>query len=118
VAARALGIRCIGLSELEKLLDGKATTDPAIQREATFVLASQKRSLIVAFIVGVLASLTGNILWTHSSVIISKITVWGTSFSIVFLGVFAYALRGRFRLTYGVFEFVFGAIVGHQGILA
>jgi hypothetical protein len=110
-AAQALGIRRIGLSELEELLSGKATPDLTIERKATSILASQKRNLIGSFIAGSLSSLIASALWTYSSIIISKITVWGTSFCVVFLGVFAYALRGRFRLTYGVFEFVFGAIV-------
>ncbi len=110
-SAAALNIRCIGLSKLEKLMSEDSVLDQDIDNRAKTLLTSQTRNLIIGIAVGFASSLIANAIWTRSKEIISTISIWGTIIAIIFIGVLAYTLRGRFRFTYGVFEFVFGAIL-------
>lgn len=109
--AAALNIRCIGLSDLEELLSENAVVDQDIDGRAKTLLTSQMKSLVISGLTGLAASLIANALWAYSKEIVATISIWGTILPILFVGVLAYAVRGRFRFTYGVFEFVFGAIL-------
>jgi len=109
--ATQLGLECVRLDKLEELLSDSSSIDQSIDIRAKTLLASQRRTLLLGVLIGGLASLGANALWTYSNEIVATIPVWGTVLSILFLGFAAYALRGRFKFTYGVFEFVFGVML-------
>jgi hypothetical protein len=111
-SAATLNIRCIDLNELEELLSENAVLDQDIDGRAKKLLTSQMKNLIIHVATAAAASVIGNVLWAYSKEIVATISIWGTILAIILIGVFAYAIRGRFRFTYGVFEFVFGATLG------
>lgn len=110
-AAASLGIAYIRLNGLEELMSKDTEIDQKINREAKSLLSLQKRELIVGFLSGFIANLLATLLWTHIDVVVATVTVWGTISAILCLGILMYTLRGRFRLHYGVFEFLFGIFI-------
>ena len=75
-----------------------------IEEKAEKAVSSQKRYLKASFVLGGLASLVANIVYSNIEVLVSTITVWGTMVGLPVLGLILFWYRENFRLSYGVFE--------------
>lgn len=84
-----------------------------IEDKAEKVVSSQKRYLITSFVLGVLASSVGNIIYSNINLLVSTITVWGTMVGLPILGLVLFWYRENFRLSYGAFEFCVGVIMSY-----
>jgi rRNA-processing protein FCF1 len=109
--AATIGIQCIKLNQLQKMFSTDIAYDSIIQRKAKNILSTQTRGLVIGIIVGCLGNILATLVWTNFQKIIETATIWGTILLIIFIGISLYSLRGRFRLQYGIFEFIFGIVV-------
>jgi rRNA-processing protein FCF1 len=109
--AATIGIQCINLNQLQKMFSTDIAYDSLIQRKAKNILSAQTRGLVIGIIVGCLGNILATLVWTNFQKIIETATIWGTILLIIFIGISLYSLRGRFRLQYGIFEFIFGIVV-------
>ena len=107
-AANLLTIPSIGIDELRKLVAHPKEINHEWIKLAKAILAGQTKKLVFGILVGILINIVANILWPYANIILDKLSVWGTILLILFIGVALYAVRGRYRLIYGVLEFSFG----------
>lgn len=84
-----------------------------IEDKADKVVSSQKRYVITSFILGVVASAAGNVIYSNIDLLVSTITVWGTMVGLPVLGLALFWYRENFRLSYGAFEFCVGVIMSY-----
>lgn len=84
-----------------------------IEDKAEKVVSSQRRYIITSFVLGVLASAAGNIIYSNIDLLVSTITVWGTMIGLPILGLSLFWYRENFRLSYGAFEFCVGLIMSY-----
>ncbi|EFB6893082.1 twitching motility protein PilT [Escherichia coli] len=84
-----------------------------IEEKAEKAVSSQKRYLKASFVLGGLASLVANIVYSNIEVLVSTITVWGTMVGLPVLGLILFWYRENFRLSYGVFECCIGVIMSY-----
>jgi ABC-type proline/glycine betaine transport system permease subunit len=66
--------------------------------------------LVLSGIVGVLLTLAAVAIYQNSQRIIATANVWGTCSSLLIMGLMLYWIRSRWRLTYGFFEYLIGAL--------
>lgn len=95
---------------------GESKSDPInkeIEEKAEKVVSSQRRYIITSFVLGVLASASGNIAYSNIDLLVSTITVWGTMIGLPILGLALFWYRENFRLSYGAFEFCVGLIMSY-----
>lgn len=85
----------------------------SIEEKAEKVVSSQKRYLIVSFVLGILASAVGSMVYSNLNLLISTITIWGTMIGLPILGMALFWYRENFRLSYGAFEFCVGVIMSY-----
>lgn len=85
--------------------------DVEIQRVATSFAAKQRRFLLLSFVLGLAFSLIGNAAFSNLSYLVSTVSVWGTVVVLPLLGVALYWYRQKFRLSYGIFEFIVGVMM-------
>ncbi len=84
-----------------------------IEEKAEKAVSSQKRYLKASFVLGGLASLVANIVYSNIEVLVSTITVWGAMMGLPVLGLILFWYRENFRLSYGVFECCIGVIMSY-----
>jgi rRNA maturation endonuclease Nob1 len=84
-----------------------------IEDKAEKVVLSQRRYIFISFVLGVLASAAGNIVYSNIDLLVSTITVWGTMVGLPILGLALFWYRENFRLSYGAFEFCVGLIMSY-----
>ena len=109
--AASLGITVIDLTQLRKILSTEAELDKKLESEAKRILSSQTRTLLIGILGGILSNIVALAIWANRSFIVAKIPIWGTFALVLLSGLVLYTLRGRFRLQYGVFEFIFGVVL-------
>ena len=109
-AATALGVGTIELEELRQLFLQPTIINASMETRARRIHSTQTRQLLIGILAGASSSMVINLLWSHINEITSSIPVWGTILGILILGFGLYAIRGRFRLSYGVLECCFGFI--------
>ena len=109
-----IGIHCINLNQLQKIFSTDTAYDSNIQSKARNILSTQTRSLVIGIVVGCLGNVFATWIWSNFDKIIDTATIWGTLLLIIFIGISLYSLRGRFRLQYGIFEFLFGIVVASK----
>lgn len=104
------GIRSISGSEFlsETAAD---TPDKELQTSATTFVKSQWHHLALSLALGALGSLIANIGYSKFSYLVATISVWGTMAALPLLGIFLFWYRQKFRLAYGVFEFIVGVMM-------
>lgn len=93
---------------------GESATDPTdveLQGSATTFIKSQWLHFAASLVFGALGSLIASFAYSNISFLVSTISVWGTVVALPCLGVFLYWYRQRFRLSYGVFEFIVGVMM-------
>jgi rRNA maturation endonuclease Nob1 len=108
--ARQYEIKTFNMKELKALFERDVEINERIKKLADSLLTAQNKRLLFGIVVGVAATFSANFIWSNFDKIISTFTTWGTLVGILFLGTSIYAVRGRYRLPYGVFEFFFGFI--------
>lgn len=104
------GIRATSGSEFL----AEAAADPPdaeLQGSATKFVNLQWRHLTASLVVGALGSLIANLGYSKFSYLVSTISVWGTVVALPCLGVFLFWYRQKYRLSYGVFEFIVGVMM-------
>lgn len=84
-----------------------------IEDKAEKVVSSQRSYIFTSFVLGVLASAAGNIIYSNIELLVSTITVWGTMVGLPILGLALFWYRENFRLSYGSFEFCVGLIMSY-----
>jgi hypothetical protein len=82
--------------------------DKAIEVTAKQIISKQRRYLIISFALGIASALIGNFAFSNLQHLIATISIWGTLIALPVLGIGLYWYRERFRLAYGVFEFIIG----------
>jgi rRNA-processing protein FCF1 len=85
--------------------------DAEIQRSAKSFAASQWRFVALSIVLGVLLSLLGQLAFSRLSYLVSTVSVWGTVVALPLLGVTLYWYRQKYRLSYGIFEFIVGFVM-------
>ena len=110
-AAASLGIPAIDIAQLREIFSKESQLDKKLESQAKRILLSQTRALITGILVGIMSNVVALAIWTYRTPIIAKISAWGTFALVILLGIALYALRGRFRFQYGVFEFIFGLVL-------
>ena len=107
---RAAGLRVVDAATLRALVNEICQQEIAERAKAAATATSarirEQRRVFAALVfagVGVLA-------WEHPEEIVRTVTVWGTFAALAIVGTCLYALRGRFRLTYGVAESTIGFV--------
>lgn len=112
--AKALGINVLDYAELKAALQNVSISDHLIDERGFDASRIRKRAEIRGFVLGtgsgVLASIVASLAAANFKLIVATINVWGTIIILPLLGVFLYWWRSRYRLSYGIAEFVFGLI--------
>ncbi|MCF5894037.1 PIN domain-containing protein [Aeromonas veronii] len=85
--------------------------DKKIEVTAKKIISNQRRYLIISFALGIVSALFGNFAFSNIQYLITTISIWGTLIALPVLGIGLYWYRERFRLSYGVFEFIVGVIM-------
>ena len=83
---------------------------PSIQGKIVFFERRENTNLIVGIIIGILFTSLALILYLKLNFIIANINIWGTIVATLFLAIVLFIFREKQRLSYGVFEFLVGAI--------
>lgn len=84
-----------------------------LQESAGRLASSQSRFAVTSFAMGIVASLVSNMLFSYRNQLLSTIPVWGTILALPLIGIGLYWYRERYRLSYGVFEFCVGVLMGY-----
>lgn len=87
--------------------------DAELQRSAKSLSSSQTRFAIISALVGLASSIVGSFLFANLDRLIGTFSAWGTAVGLPLLGVALYWYRQRFRLSYGIFEFLIGATMAY-----
>jgi rRNA-processing protein FCF1 len=110
------GIKSITGTEF--LLDSAGEEpDPEIQKYAKAFSASQRKFAALSVLLGLLSSLLGNLAFAKLSFLVATVSIWGTVIALPILGIALYWYRQRFRLSYGIFEFVVGVMMTYYVFL-
>lgn len=72
---------------------------------------SQRRYMLFSALTGALCSAVGSIIYSNASYLISTVSVWGTVLALPLVGIGLFWYRQRFRLSYGIFEFIVGIMM-------
>lgn len=87
--------------------------DPEIERSAKSYAAKQWKFSILSILLGLASSWAGNLGFAKLSYLIETVSVWGTMIALPILGVILYWYRQKFRLAYGIFEFIVGVMMAY-----
>jgi hypothetical protein len=63
--------------------------------------------------VGVLGAVGASTIFFNAAYLLSTISIWGTALALPLLGILLFWYRQRYRLSYGVFEFLVGVMMGY-----
>ena len=109
---RSYGLKCISGAELlENFRDMEIDKD--IKVTARNIISKQQRYLITSFLLGIVATILGTLIFNNLQLLISSISVWGTLFVLPMLGIGLYWYREHYRLSYGFFEFAAGLVMAY-----
>ncbi|HQS24146.1 MAG TPA: PIN domain-containing protein, partial [Sediminibacterium sp.] len=108
------GIEVLDNSGIENLIinfseqTNKSST--ALKEEILTYERSERKTLIVEILIGVLVTVFAYLIFKNIGKIVATIQVWGTITLILISGVALFVFRERRRLSYGVVEFLVGAL--------
>lgn len=88
-----------------------STPDEKTLHSAEYLSRSQRRYMIFSALAGALISAVGNVIYSHASYLVSTVSVWGTVLALPLVGTGLFWYRQRFRLSYGIFEFIVGIMM-------
>ena len=83
---------------------------PSIQGKIAFFEQKEKINLIVGIAIGIIITILAFLIYNNLGKIIATINIWGTISTIFILGILLFIFREKQRLSYGIFEFLIGAI--------
>lgn len=89
-------------------LEDEAKPDAAIAAAANTFTAQQNNYVRVSIFGALFVGGIAYAAYTYRALLLSTLSVWGTILLLFAAGVFLYGYRQRQRLSYGVFEFLFG----------
>jgi len=87
--------------------------DAALLTSAKSYAAEQNRYLAFNAMVGVLGAVGASTIFFNAAYLLSTISIWGTALALPLLGILLFWYRQRYRLSYGVFEFLVGVMMGY-----
>lgn len=87
--------------------------DAALLTSAKSYSAEQSRYLAFNAIVGILGAVGASAVFFNAAYLLSTISVWGTALGLPLLGILLFWYRQRYRLSYGVFEFLVGVMMAY-----
>lgn len=87
--------------------------DAALLTSAKSYAAEQNRYLAFNAIVGVLGAVGAGVVFFNAAYLLSTISIWGTALVLPLLGILLFWYRQRYRLSYGVFEFLVGVMMAY-----
>lgn len=87
--------------------------DTALLTSAKSYAAEQNRYLAFNAIVGILGAAGASAVFFNAAYLLSTISVWGTALGLPLLGILLFWYRQRYRLSYGVFEFLVGVMMAY-----
>jgi hypothetical protein len=91
------------------LASGNANeADPKTLESANSIVRSQHRYIILSALAGAVAALLGNAAYDKLAYLVATVSVWGTLLAIFGIGIGLFWYRERYRLSYGVSEFLVG----------
>jgi hypothetical protein len=103
-------IRSITPSEFLSERTGNQT-DAALLTSAQSFTSVQKRYMWLSGGAGAVGALAATAVYLNAAYLINTVSVWGTVIALPVLGIFLFWWRQRFRLSYGVFEFLVGVMM-------
>ncbi|MGC4367987.1 PIN domain-containing protein [Hydrogenophaga sp. R2] len=103
-------IRSITPSEFLKEQETQSS-DPVLLSSARSISSQQKRYMVLSALLGASVSLGATAAYSNAALLLSTISVWGTVSALLVLGVGLFWYRQRYRLSYGVFEFLVGVMM-------
>jgi len=110
--ADSLGLRVLDYQGLHRELKNTSVTNQSIAERGADITQVYKRTERTKFIWGVASGVIGSILAStltaNISSILATINIWGTIIALPILGVLLFWCRSKYRLSYGVAEFIFG----------
>ena len=108
----ANGIPTIGQTEFSHLLGEVHSEDESVSKKASRIRRRQILYYCISLFIGVFSSSAASFLFPYARQAFASINIWGTFAALFLVGIGAYIFRARARLTYGVFEFTFGFLLG------
>ncbi len=114
-AVAGLGILCLTPEEFLERTSG-GDIDEASLASANKVLSFQKRHLVLSALLGAGLSFLANIAYQNAAYLLETLPVWGPLVAIPAAGVSLFWYRQRYRLSYGVFEFIVGVLLAYYAV--
>jgi len=108
----SIGIDVLSSSDLRKETKKIESADIEINKTARDISRRQIIYLITSFIFGIISSVIASLIYANLDIIIRTINIWGTIIALPLIGIIMFIFRGRYRLFYGVFEFMIGFLIG------
>jgi rRNA maturation endonuclease Nob1 len=87
--------------------------DVDLEISANSLSSSQRRFALRSVLLGLASSIAGNLVFANLNRLIATVSVWGTLGALPVLGVALFWYRQRYRLAYGIFEFVVGVMMAY-----
>ena len=82
-----------------------------IEKSASNIVSSQKRYLVISFLLGIGVTLLGSLVYSNVEIIVSTVSIWGTAIAVPLLGIALFVYRKNRRLSYGISEFFVGVLM-------
>lgn len=104
-------IETINLNELKSILNkGTLSKENEAVEEIKNYKKTERNRLIQGIVIGNSISVLAVFIYTNLESIVNTINVWGTIILILILGIGLFIFRERYRLPYGIAEFLIGFI--------
>lgn len=81
-----------------------------LQKEIVSFEKKERNRFLIGLILGFVITGFSVIVFENKDIIIKTVNVWGTIFVVLFFGILLFVIREKWRLSYGVFEFLVGAL--------
>lgn len=108
------GIETLTDNDIELLIQNfsaqKNKSSTKLKKEILSYEKSERKTLIVGILIGIIVTSFAYLIFKNISKIVTTINVWGTVILILLSGICLFVFRERQRLSYGVVEFLVGAI--------
>lgn len=108
VFLRQLNLNVITSNELKQLSRSAQTTSEPLSEEITKLKNHFKKRILLSFIFGIILTVIVILIYNYFELIFKTLNVWGTIFIISISGFAFFYIRAKWRLFYGVTEFLVG----------
>jgi len=107
VFLKLFNLDCITSDELSKIFFS-ATTNEKLSQEIEELKNKFQKRIIISFVAGILLTLAVVLAYFYIEYIVDTLNIWGTILILPILGVLFFYIRARWRLFYGLTEFLVG----------